>query len=102
MAARDAEGGAPKTSSTGHQPPINVGAGIPAVESTQVVENADAENTEEENESALTKALNTEVENENTEKEYDPSKGSWYVDEDGNVVPNMPPEDDQNGFFGSW
>jgi hypothetical protein len=69
-----------------------------AVESTQVVENAEVENTENEN---------TEVENENTEventkKEYDPSKGSWYVDDDGNVVPNMPPEDDQNGFFGSW
>lgn len=97
---------APQTSSTespvGQQAPINVGAGIPAVESTQVLENADAENTEEENESALTKALNTEVENENTEKEYDPSKGSWYADEDGNIVPNMPPEDDQNGFFGSW
>ena len=104
MAAR-----VPKTSSTespvGQQAPINVGAGIPAVESTQVLENADAENTEEENESALTKALNTEVENENnenTEKEYDPSKGSWYADEDGNIVPKMPPEDDQNGFFGSW
>ena len=75
----------PKTSSTGApitNPPINVGAGIP-VESTQVFENADAENAE-------------------AEKEYDPSKGSWYVGEDGNIVPNMPPEDDQNGFFGSW
>ena len=34
--------------------------------------------------------------------EYDPSKGSWYVDDDGKVVPNIPLEDDQNGFFGSW
>lgn len=34
--------------------------------------------------------------------EYDPSKGAWYVGDDGNIVPNMPPEDDQNGFFGSW
>ena len=75
------------------QPPQMVGAGIG--ESTQVVENAEVEdeNTEVENE-------NAEV--ENTKKEYDPSKGSWYVDDDGNVVPNMPPEDDQNGFFGSW
>jgi hypothetical protein len=35
-------------------------------------------------------------------KAYDPSKGSWYVDDDGKVVANLPPEDDQNGFFGGW
>ena len=113
-AAQAPKGGAPTTTSTGSSTHF-AGAGVtpdgkaivnPALagESTQVVENADAENTENENESALTKALNTEVEveNENTEKEYDPSKGSWYVDDDGNIVPNMPSDDDQNGFFGSW
>ena len=106
---------APKTTSTQAsigEPDLgshvqHVGAGVtpdgkaivnPALagESTQVVENTDAENTEVEN----TEVENTEV--ENTKKEYDPSKGSWYADEDGNIVPNMPPEDDQNGFFGSW
>ena len=114
MAAR-----APKTSSTEAPTPAaaaaaaGAGTGMLAGESTQVVENADAEventeveNTEVENtEVENTEVENTEVENtevENTEKEYDPSKGSWYVDDDGNVVPNMPPEDDQNGFFGSW
>jgi hypothetical protein len=84
---------APKTTSTqadvaqpaGMPNPIHAGAGItpdgkaivdPALagESTQVVETA----------------------------EYDPSKGSWYVDDDGKVIPNIPPEDDKNGFFGSW
>lgn len=36
-------------------------------------------------------------------KAYDPSKGSWYVDDDGNVVPNIPTENEGgNEFFGSW
>ena len=98
---------APQTSSTeapvdltGMQAPINVGAGIP--ESTQVVEAADAEveaaDAEVENADAEVENADAEV----SEKKYDPSKESWYVDDDGNIVSNIPPESDANGFFGGW
>jgi hypothetical protein len=48
------------------------------------------------------KAENTDA--EVSEKEYDSSKGSWYVGDDGNIVPNLPNDEEEreNGFFGSW